>query len=49
MKETKEALLLELAAVIQDEIVARVEKGENALYLYLLNGQVFKINVEELL
>ena len=49
MKETKENLLLEIAAMLQDEIVARVEKGDQSLYLYLLNGQVFKICVEELL
>ena len=49
MKETKENLLLEISTMLQDEVVARVEKGDQSLYLYLLNGQVFKICVEELL
>ncbi len=48
-KETNQGILTELATIVQDEFVGRVEKGENSLYLYLVGGKVFKIEVSEVL
>ena len=38
----------EIKLLIKDEIVAKYTEGETALEVHLLNGQNFRISVEEI-
>ena len=48
MKIERENLLIELKNLMEDEFVAKIEKGQSRLTLAFLNGQTFQISVEEM-
>ena len=44
----KKNLLEEISLLIKDELIATYTQEENSLLIHLLNGQTFRISIEEI-